>query len=1834
MAGRNSDDGSVTSRRGKRLRATDNPVSILDRQKSLKRPSDDAESERKQPPRKRLRAPRSIPFGGEREPHPLVEEIKASFTDGTPVVVAPCPLQEEQVPPPRSIKGRGKLQYYPLYAFLTKFEPGPDMTTTDVVFECVPMPWFHLYADVDPAEFWEKHGDYPAPRVQLAGLPCVWGDDSVAVDLRPLKHGKGLVEDTWYRLLVVVEEVDQPSLPAWYDDFYAPDDPSRRCYILHLDDQLDPKVHGALVEKFAERPGSVEPQIASTNAVVGYVAALPVGQGGLNALFAPDGRPFLYHDLGRSTSGAERPPNPARIACMGGNPTVVLSHWDEDHFELPVTFEPACDLPWVYPSKAGEYMGPRRAKIANRLSHKRIWDHAHMRFEEYNWGFIVKCDGATHGTDWKNNAGLAVLARVQDDDRAPPVGQRRALDAAGARPELFPDERYVVLTGDAMCSYIPSCREGDLDGKVVALLASHHGAQTHMQGLDAAAAFFAIPKPAPLFNGIPPAIVYTYGVDDTDNVHQYHSYNRYGHPGRLAVNLYARRGYHHRLNTATRTGDAANHYANHRASILATRLQGAPHPPGSVQDIAARQARARYLELLGSAAYSEALRDYECEAIGFRAAAVAGNNYSVAAQNAYTPYATNRGVPLAVRNAYALGPIAAAAAAVTKIPALTALLNSLLARIAVLDVLVDEAQRLARQVALTAPRLPVPHQVLCGPGALGLVPAAPVVGNPVDNAANPPTTVARAAPDGVQNTVFNNELVGIVAVAANRIVVLHTAHGLANNDVVSFGEAPGGLVDGASHVITKIDADHYHFAAGGAAALIGGAARVATQAATLLETAPDHEIVWHPNHGQADGATVQLGRTGLPAAQRIRKLDADHYAVDRLPVPAQVTAVTKVSVGGTPVSVITTAANQTMVRQRLHHVVIGATTAFVDAGGPWDNINNAVGGLQNVAAVLDEDHYTVGFPRGAVDVGLEACMCGTQVVLYSAAANKAVVSHRNHGKATGNNVTISDSGLPACNGVQAITKLDVNHYSIAGPAVQANHVGTAAIADASSAELITVAAASVLVRQAGHGNPANRTFAGGCLNGRTEAVTVVDANHYTVPVEASAQWIYDGTTTADLNPVVTLKTPAGGFVIRHVNHGYVTGNNVTFANGLLNGATLALNRIDDDHYAVATALAPNENYIDATVTANTHACIALRTAPGSYIIREAGHGRATGDVLTFGGWLGGRTAPITVLTPDYYSIPFVPDAGLFFDTGITANGNPTVVLKNSAHRMFVREPGHNRANGSSVTIRTGALAGRTYRVYLINADYYAIAEGITRTSRSYSGTAGVTPVELITVAQDRILVRQAGHGSPANRTFAGAYLDNRTDAITVVNADHYTVPVESPTGFLWDATVTANLVPVVALKTAQNAFLIHQAAHGHAHNTHITFANGLLGGRTLPITKLSADLYAVSPGLGAGGDSVDATVTAGGQPVIAFRSAPDTLLIGHVNHGFNTGTVVPFAGGCVGTRPAVITKLSADFYSIPVVSAGGVMFHGGILANGNATVVLKNDASRTLVREVGHNRPDGSQVTFRSGALAGQSFVITVLSPDYYAIPLAAANVTAFSAHDRGTSEVKLYQAGLGEVLVRRANHGYANGDKVVVGGAAGGRNDGLHEVTALDANHFGIPTLLGRTRCDTTARVGNAVVRVVRAPINERVVLHKNHGLAAGANITISNAAEGALNNAAVILAGNENAYRVAAGNAGACAVDLTAKVTGSRKGTRTAANGALPGPNGHTVPNAAIRGAKSKEFCDGGALAKAARVAAADVDYNTQLAACKAGANHCTTVNGNLAGAAFRGLTHRQPP
>src|SRR5262249_12555002 len=152
-----------------------------------------------------------------------------------------------------------------------------------------------------------------------------------------------------------------------------------------------------------------------------------------------DGYPFLYFDMGHAVDATQKPPNWPRRICLRGNPTVVLSHWDEDHYAFPLDDERVSDLPWLVPKQD---ISPQANKVLRRLSRVRIWPHAHKRFEEYTWGFIVKCDGDDHGnaTDPTNPIGLALLVRVQNDSNAPPVGERRALDDEGSRPQIFPDE--------------------------------------------------------------------------------------------------------------------------------------------------------------------------------------------------------------------------------------------------------------------------------------------------------------------------------------------------------------------------------------------------------------------------------------------------------------------------------------------------------------------------------------------------------------------------------------------------------------------------------------------------------------------------------------------------------------------------------------------------------------------------------------------------------------------------------------------------------------------------------------------------------------------------------------------------------------------------------------------------------------------------------------------------------------------------------------------------------------------------------------------------------------------------------------------------------------------------------------------------------------------------------------------------------------------------------------------------------------------------------------------------------------------------------------------------
>jgi hypothetical protein len=310
------------------------------------------------------------------------------------------------------------------------------------------------------------------------------------------------------------------------------------------------------------------------NPEVSFVGVLNVGQGGCNAIYGADGHPFVYFGFGRSKGRDSRPT--AMRPCLANSPTIILSHWDQDHFEMAASYPEAKHVPWIcLPGPTGSNTGP----FFRSLTHVRVRAEDDEKFEEYPWGFILKATDPNNANS-KNDAGLAALIRVQDDSNAPPPGQRRALDPEGSRPQIFPDERYVLLTGDAMCQHIPSCFHHDLDGRIIGISAIHHGSDVGIVGNEA-----SIPLASGPLHNLPPTVVYTYGINRSTG----NSAGGYGHPHAHAVETYIRRGYHHRIETNTFNAGGAP-WVHSRSCVLGWKRLGMAPVDGAAAINVARNA--------------------------------------------------------------------------------------------------------------------------------------------------------------------------------------------------------------------------------------------------------------------------------------------------------------------------------------------------------------------------------------------------------------------------------------------------------------------------------------------------------------------------------------------------------------------------------------------------------------------------------------------------------------------------------------------------------------------------------------------------------------------------------------------------------------------------------------------------------------------------------------------------------------------------------------------------------------------------------------------------------------------------------------------------------------------------------------------------------------------------------------------------------------------------------------------------------------------------------------------------------------------------------------------
>jgi beta-lactamase superfamily II metal-dependent hydrolase len=222
-----------------------------------------------------------------------------------------------------------------------------------------------------------------------------------------------------------------------------------------------------------------------------YITVLDVGQGGAIEVEG-DGR-CVYFDFGGGVLGNQRtfPKRFLSKECVPGNATVVLSHWDWDHWSSAMRLPHiAFDWNWIVPRQP---LGAVHRAFAweliarNRL---RIWpdDVAHVESDALS---VERCIGTT-----QNDSGLAMTV---------------------FRRKPFRTRRRVLLPGDAEYDAIPSlAARRTFDAAVV----SHHGSQ--LESIEKLRGHKS--------RGV---LVYSYG-----------SGNLYGHPRLHAQLSYLRSGWH------------------------------------------------------------------------------------------------------------------------------------------------------------------------------------------------------------------------------------------------------------------------------------------------------------------------------------------------------------------------------------------------------------------------------------------------------------------------------------------------------------------------------------------------------------------------------------------------------------------------------------------------------------------------------------------------------------------------------------------------------------------------------------------------------------------------------------------------------------------------------------------------------------------------------------------------------------------------------------------------------------------------------------------------------------------------------------------------------------------------------------------------------------------------------------------------------------------------------------------------------------------------------------------------------------------------------------------
>lgn len=194
------------------------------------------------------------------------------------------------------------------------------------------------------------------------------------------------------------------------------------------------------------------------------IRVFDVGQGDCIGLRDQDDRVFCYVDYGGLCDHPDKadPAYTSQRLPIGGADdcaTVVLTHWDKDHFWSATKNPAACDVPWLVPR---QHVSPRTARFASRLRRAVCWPESLRDLPET---FYV---GRTFAVQIRKCAPF-------DADDAEQDRNLTGLAVTLIKRERDGPDQIMILPGDCPFDRIPWLPPG----RIVAVVAYHHGSAAH-----------------------------------------------------------------------------------------------------------------------------------------------------------------------------------------------------------------------------------------------------------------------------------------------------------------------------------------------------------------------------------------------------------------------------------------------------------------------------------------------------------------------------------------------------------------------------------------------------------------------------------------------------------------------------------------------------------------------------------------------------------------------------------------------------------------------------------------------------------------------------------------------------------------------------------------------------------------------------------------------------------------------------------------------------------------------------------------------------------------------------------------------------------------------------------------------------------------------------------------------------------------------------------------------------------------------------------------------------------------------------------------------------------